>query len=143
MFRLSSQIIRFLPPANEVCEGYVFTGVCHSVHGGGGGVRGFFDEIRSMSGRYASYWNAFLFRLRFQLLFGLIFTIRRSRLHSLQSFILKSVLYVIVSAIPTFRSHSHNKRSRNTTAPWGQGSPKIQGSPTTNQNKCTDIGTLI
>ena len=25
-----------------------------------GGVRGFFDEIRSMSGRYASYWNAFL-----------------------------------------------------------------------------------
>ena len=28
---------------------------------GGGGVRGFFDEIRSMSGRYASYWNAFLF----------------------------------------------------------------------------------
>ena len=27
---------------------------------GGGGVRGFFDEIRSMSGRYASYWNAFL-----------------------------------------------------------------------------------
>ena len=28
-----------LPPANEVCEGYVFTGVCHSVHGGGG-VRG-------------------------------------------------------------------------------------------------------
>ena len=29
----------------------------------GGGVRGFFDEIRSMSGRYASYWNAFLFIL--------------------------------------------------------------------------------
>ena len=28
-----------LPPANEVCEGYVFTGVCHSVHRGGG-VRG-------------------------------------------------------------------------------------------------------
>ena len=25
----------FLPPANEVCEGYVFTGVCHSVHRGG------------------------------------------------------------------------------------------------------------
>ena len=38
----------FLPPANEVCEGYVFTGVCHSVHRGegacvvapGGGMRG-------------------------------------------------------------------------------------------------------
>ena len=28
-----------LPPANEVYEGYVFTRVCHSVHGGGG-VRG-------------------------------------------------------------------------------------------------------
>ena len=26
---------------------------------GGGGMRGFFHEIRSMSGRYASYWNAF------------------------------------------------------------------------------------
>ena len=30
----------------------------------GGGVRGFFDEIRSMSGQYASYWNAFLFYLQ-------------------------------------------------------------------------------
>ena len=31
----------FLPSANEVCESYVFTPVCHSVHGGGGGgVRG-------------------------------------------------------------------------------------------------------
>ena len=33
-----------------------------------GGVRGFFsffgyNEIRSMSGRYASYWNAYLFFL--------------------------------------------------------------------------------
>ena len=27
----------------------------------GGGMRVFFDEIRSMSGQYASYWNAFLF----------------------------------------------------------------------------------
>ena len=24
-----------LPPANKVCEGYVFTPVCHSVQGGG------------------------------------------------------------------------------------------------------------
>ena len=24
--------LEFLPPANEVCEGYVFTPVCHSVH---------------------------------------------------------------------------------------------------------------
>ena len=30
----------FLPPANEVCEGYVFTGVCDSVNRGRG-VRGF------------------------------------------------------------------------------------------------------
>ena len=28
----------YLPPANEVCEGSVFTPVCHSVHGGGGVV---------------------------------------------------------------------------------------------------------
>ena len=26
--------IHSLPPANEVCKGYVFTPVCHSVHGG-------------------------------------------------------------------------------------------------------------
>ena len=108
---------QFLPPANVVCEGYVFTGVCDSVNRGGGpcvvfilgghvwfysgrggvhgfirggpawfysggacmvlsgghawfypggGVHGFssfsgYNEIRSMSGRYASYWNAFLF----------------------------------------------------------------------------------
>ena len=43
------------------------------IRGGGmrgfiwGGVRGFsslfgYNEIRSMSGRYASYWNAFLLR---------------------------------------------------------------------------------
>ena len=31
----------------------------------GGGVHGFFDEIRSMSRRYASYWNAFLLMLNF------------------------------------------------------------------------------
>ena len=85
-----------LPPANEVCKGYVFTRVCHSVHrvgirgrgaceaggmhgrgcawqgacvsGGAwwgcacmvGGMRGRYYEIRSMSGWYASYWNAFL-----------------------------------------------------------------------------------
>ena len=41
------------------------------MHGfSGGGVRGFFsffryNEIRSMSGRYASYWNAFLLLLVF------------------------------------------------------------------------------
>ena len=29
-------VLPFLPPTNEVCEGYVFTPVCHSVHGGGG-----------------------------------------------------------------------------------------------------------
>ena len=30
----------------------------------GGGVHGFFDEIQSMSGWYASYWNAFLFKFK-------------------------------------------------------------------------------
>ena len=29
-----------LPPANEVCEGYVFTPVCHSVHGRGAPCKG-------------------------------------------------------------------------------------------------------
>ena len=29
-------MVQFLPPANEVCEGYVFTRICHSVHRGGG-----------------------------------------------------------------------------------------------------------
>ena len=69
-------LIEFLPPANEVCEGYVFTPVCQSfqsqgdmhgeggacvVKGGGmGGWRG-----SHCSGRYASYWNAFLFLIEF------------------------------------------------------------------------------
>ena len=34
------EIRALLPPANEVCEGYVFTPVCHSVHGGKGLHRG-------------------------------------------------------------------------------------------------------
>ena len=104
-----------LPPANEVCEGYVFTRVCHSVHrrrstwagtppgtrytprtryththtptprdqvhpyprytplgpgthpdqvhphsGPGTPPEQCIREIRATSGRYASYWNAFL-----------------------------------------------------------------------------------
>ena len=118
-----------LPPPNEVCEGYIFTRVCHSVHGGGeylgrylpsrytplagtppaGTPPGRYTprspppgtppvgtppprqvrpsgrytpdrytppgqvphhpgssacwEIRATSGRYASYWNAFLFKI--------------------------------------------------------------------------------
>ena len=34
-----------LPPANVVCEGYVFTPVCDSVNRGGG-VRGFIRGLR-------------------------------------------------------------------------------------------------
>ena len=62
---------QFLPPAGEVCEGYVFTSVCHSVHRGwrawqgacmvGGSVcrrDGYLSE------RYASHWNAFLSLVR-------------------------------------------------------------------------------
>ena len=60
------------PPANEVYEGYVFTGVCLSTGGSASRGRGFcirgadtptpigYYLIRSTSGRYASYWNAFL-----------------------------------------------------------------------------------
>ena len=44
----------------------LFRGACMVLFGAG--VRGFFNffgynEIRSMSGRYASYWNAFLYTL--------------------------------------------------------------------------------
>ena len=95
-----TSIFIFLPRANEVCEGYVFTRVCRSVHKGGGTWAGTPPgryatprqvhplgryppgryppgrytptwagtplgrsacwEIRATSGRYASYWNAFL-----------------------------------------------------------------------------------
>ena len=65
-----------LPPTNEVCEGYVFTGVSLStgwgLYPGGGSLtggslsRGGFllgrPPPRTVTcGRYASYWNAFLF----------------------------------------------------------------------------------
>ena len=47
-------------------------GVCGFIRGAcvvlfGGGVHGFFgyNQIRSMSGRYASYWNAFLLSRKF------------------------------------------------------------------------------
>ena len=52
----------------------LFGGVCMvlfgGVHGFPGGMHGFFsffryNEIRSMSGRYASYWNAFLLKIDF------------------------------------------------------------------------------
>ena len=54
-------------------HGFIWGGMHGFIRGGmrgfiQGGVRGFFsffgyNEIRSMSGRYASYWNAFLFSL--------------------------------------------------------------------------------
>ena len=74
-----SMIVSFLPITNEVCEGYVFTGVCLST--GGVCPIACWDTItppspeadsppcavhagiRSTSGRYASHWNAFLFSL--------------------------------------------------------------------------------
>ena len=58
-----------LPPAKEVCEGNVFTGVCLSTGRGGVSVQGEFlfrgglcqgDPRTVTCGRYASYWNAFL-----------------------------------------------------------------------------------
>ena len=49
-------------------RGFIWGGVCMAISGGG--VHGFssffgYNEIRSMSGRYASYWNAFLFSIIF------------------------------------------------------------------------------
>ena len=55
-------LLVFLPPANEVCEGYDFTGVCLSTGGSlsrGGSVRETPHTV--MSRWYTSYWNAFLF----------------------------------------------------------------------------------
>ena len=61
-------------------QGNAFTPVCHSVHrwglhtGGSASRKGGWADppiayygIRSTSGRYASYWNAFLFSVCFQL----------------------------------------------------------------------------
>ena len=49
-------------------------------HAWQGGVRGthtptlaIYHEIRSMGGRYASYWNAFLFKLKLQYLSLILF----------------------------------------------------------------------
>ena len=42
-----------------VAGGHEWQGACMA----GGGMRGRYYEIRSMSGRYASYWNAFLLTL--------------------------------------------------------------------------------
>ena len=54
----------WLPGGVHGCGGHVWLlGAC-VVAGGMCGCRGAcmgYDEIRSMSGRYASYWNAFLF----------------------------------------------------------------------------------
>ena len=87
--RVKKSFVVLLPPANEVCEGYVFTPVCQSFCSQGGGVPRQVQpptsprvgtppgqvhppdrytpgskacwEIRATSGPYASYWNAFLF----------------------------------------------------------------------------------
>ena len=77
--------LTLLPPANEVCEGYVFTGVClskgipdhpdkhplpetppsqtpprHTPLSGETPPTGYYGK-RPTSGQYTFYWNAFLF----------------------------------------------------------------------------------
>ena len=75
--------ITLLPPTTKLGQGYVFTRVCDSVHGGGGCLSACWDitpppgkadpsparqtprrsacwDIWSTSRRYASYWNAIL-----------------------------------------------------------------------------------
>ena len=68
-------IFSFYRPQTKLGQGNIFTPVCHSVHKGEAsdsvhagippplppGSRACW-EIRSTSGRYASYWNAILFR---------------------------------------------------------------------------------
>ena len=53
-------ILIYLSPANEVCEGHIFTGVCPQ---GGVSVRETPPPCTVTCGRYASYWNAFLSQL--------------------------------------------------------------------------------
>ena len=48
-FQISKLGTKLLPPANEVCEGYVFTGVCLST-GGGGGMCGCWGGIHGCQG---------------------------------------------------------------------------------------------
>ena len=61
--------------AKQSGEGNVFTGVCHTVHKGGGGVvvtrppghtapKEGKPGIRLIRGQCASYWNAFLFEIK-------------------------------------------------------------------------------
>ena len=77
----------YLPPANEVCEVYVFTGVCLSIRRGGGLSRGSLfggslsrgvssqrPLVTVMCRRYTSYWNAFLLPPATKLGQGYIFT---------------------------------------------------------------------
>ena len=69
----------FYRPRSEASEGYIFTGICLSNSGGGGEGRvdqGPGHNISALpprglcaGGRYASYWNAFLFVLFFSRLF--------------------------------------------------------------------------
>ena len=68
LYKKSKATTLFLPPANEVCEGYVFTGVCPQGGLGlcpGASLSGglcLSDTSRMVtSGWYVSYWNAFLF----------------------------------------------------------------------------------
>ena len=86
-FDFEYQIPHFYGPQRSCGQGYVFTRVCDSVHRGGiSGQTPPQDQadhpppqqgdpprvadcsIRSMSDRYASYWNAFLFLHYFQLM---------------------------------------------------------------------------
>ena len=63
--------IFLLPAATKLGQGYIFTGVCHSVNGGVSGPGGCLvlggclvetpPRDGHCCGRYASYWNAFLF----------------------------------------------------------------------------------
>ena len=55
-----------------------------------------YDEIRSMSGRYASYWNAFLFVIMLRV-FGLVVDI----MLNLFLFIVPCFTFVAVSLLPS------------------------------------------
>ena len=82
---------QYLPPATKLGQSNIFRSMCqefclggHAWQGGMHGSRGGhvwqgawqgghawqrYNKIRSMSGQYASYWNAFLFMLNLELIF--------------------------------------------------------------------------
>ena len=100
---MSIREVQFYRPQNEVCEGYVFTGVCLSTGGGSRSLSRTETPRTVTSGRYASYWNAFLFYFR------------------TWHFLVERTLFICASTPPTSRAPT----SVAVAAPTSGGAPGI------------------